>query len=125
MGHPHIQASNIDIPSTILNACGIPVPEAMNGLDLRGREALRKRNRVVVEVYDHDSDLDRLEDLDNGLKARVVIEGWDKWIRFPGHTELYDLKLDPHEKNDLSSEYPEKVERLEKGLEQWGKEVTR
>ena len=36
------------------------------------------RNRVFVDVYEHNGDLDRFDDPDNGLMARAVISGWDK-----------------------------------------------
>jgi len=118
-------ASNIDVASTILKACGIDVPEEMQGLDLRDRAGLQERNRIFVEAYDHDSDLDRLDERDHGLKARVVITGWDKLIRFPDHAELYDLKADPHETDERSAHNPEKVKELEGILDRWLERISK
>lgn len=112
-------ASNIDIAPTILKACGIDVPDTMKGLDLRDAELLQKRNRIFVDVYEHDSNLDLLDNIDHGLNARVVIEGWDKLIKGPGHIELYDLQEDSEEQNNLHRESPEKVTELEDILNQW------
>ncbi|MFT5059492.1 MAG: arylsulfatase A-like enzyme, partial [Planctomycetota bacterium] len=68
-------ASAIDIAPTILRACGIEPPVAMSGLDLRDPSSLAQRNRVFVDVYQHDSDLSLLEDPNSGLVAKVVIDG--------------------------------------------------
>lgn len=106
-------ASNIDIAPTILKACGIDVPNEMSGLDLRDPEAIKARNRVFVDVYEHDIDLDRLNDPEHNLVARVVIQGWDKLIARPGRSEMYDLKEDPDEQNDLASQKPERLAELQ------------
>ncbi len=116
-------ASNIDIAPTILQACGIDVPEAMRGLDLRDTQSLKERDRVFVEAYEHESNLDQLDDIDHGLRARVVIDGWDKLIRFPDRSELYDLRNDVDDLHDLSSRHPEKVKQLEAVIDRWLKET--
>ena len=99
-------ASNIDIATTILRSCGINPPSEMRGLDLRHPEQIGKRNRVFVEAYQHDSDLDQLADIDHGLKARVIIDGWDKLIARPDGSEVYNLKNDPDDRSDLSARRP-------------------
>jgi arylsulfatase A-like enzyme len=112
-------ASNIDVPTTILRACGIPLPPPMSGLDLRDPDSLRKRERVFVEVYEHDSNLDHLDDLNHGLLARVVISGWDKLILRPSGKELFDLKLDPDDRHDLSANDSEKANSLAIEIDRW------
>ena len=112
-------ASNIDVAPTILKACGIEPPKEMSGLDLRDPEALRQRNRIFVDVYDHDSDLEQLDDIDNGLQARVVIDGWDKLIVRPSGKELYDLQEDPDDRNNLAAQDADKVERLSNIIDEW------
>ena len=114
-----ILASNIDIATTILHACGIEPPSEMSGLDLRDPAALQQRGRVFVDVYSHDSDIDQLDDLDDGLKARVVIEGWDKLIARPDKKELDDLKNDPDDRTDLAAENAEKVGQLSDIIDAW------
>jgi uncharacterized sulfatase len=98
-------ASNIDIAPTILKACGIEPPAQMTGLDLQKPDELAKRNRVFVDVYQHDSDLDQLDNLRSGLIARVVIDGWDKLIAGAKTKQLFDLK--------------EKVMELSKLIDNW------
>jgi uncharacterized sulfatase len=112
-------ASNIDIAPTILKICGIEPPVQMKGLDLRKPDDLMKRNRVFVDVYEHDSDLDQLDDLENGLMARVVIDGWDKLIAGAKRKQVFDLKTDLDDRNDLAEAQPEKVIALSKLIDNW------
>ena len=91
----------------------------MRGLDLRDQQQLQSRNRVYVDVYEHDSDLDQLADLENGLQARVVIDGWDKLIARPAGNELYDLKHDPDDRTNLAAENPDKTQQLARLIESW------
>ena len=79
----------------------------MSGLDLRDAEALEKRDRVFVDVYEHDSDLEQLDDLKSGLKAHVVIDGYNKLVATPQGKELYQLKADPDDRHNISEDHPE------------------
>jgi uncharacterized sulfatase len=114
-------ASNLDVAPTILRACGIEPPAVMTGLDLRKPDQLKQRNRIFVDVYEHDSDLGKRADVRNGWKAWVVVDGWDKLIATPEGKELYDLKTDPDDRNDLASKDPQKVSKLWGLIEQWVK----
>ena len=114
-----VLASNIDVATTILRACGINPPETMHGLDLRDPQALAKRDRIFVDVYKHDSNINQLDNLDDGLEARVVIDGWDKLIVRPGKTEFYDLKNDPDDRTDLAAQNPGKVKKLSTLIDEW------
>jgi uncharacterized sulfatase len=116
---PKILASNIDIATTILNVCGITPPKTMSGLDLREPKELEKRNKVFVDVYEHDSDLEQLNNLDHGLKARVVIRGWDKLVSTPTGKELYQLKSDPDDQHNLSDKNQNLVQQLSVMLDSW------
>ena len=116
-------ASNIDIAPTILKACGIEPPKEMSGLDLRDTESLKQRDRIFVDVYAHDSNLDKLQDLKDGLKAWVVIDGWDKLIMSPNKNEYYDLKNDPDDRRNLASSNPRKVSKLQAMIDTWIQET--
>ena len=84
----------------------------MRGLDLHQPEQLQERNQVFVDVYEHDSDIDQLDDLASGLKSRVLINGWDKLIASPKGNRLYNLQTDSDDRNNLAEKHPEKVKRL-------------
>ncbi len=105
-------ASTIDIAPTILRACAIEPPAEMFGLDLRDTASLAQRDRVFVDVYQHDSDIDQLADLRSGLVARVMIAGWDKLIAWPDHNELFDLEQDPDDRQNVSAARPDRTREL-------------
>ena len=112
-------ASNIDIAPTILKACGIEPDKKMSGLDLRKPEALAKRDRVFVDLYEVNIRVDALEDLNSDLVARVVVDGWDKLIVRPTSKELYNLKNDPDDRTDLATQHPDKVQKLSASIDDW------
>ena len=116
-------ASNIDIAPTILKACGIESPKEMSGLDLRNTKLLKERDRIFVDVYAHDSNLDKLQNLKDGLKAWVVIDGWDKLIMSPNKNEYYDLKNDPDDRRNLASSNRSKVSKLQAMIDTWIQET--
>ena len=117
----------IDVVPTILEIAGADKPQGLPGKNLLDRDALRERDAVYVEAYNHDiADLDHPE---RSLIARVVIEGWWKLIvpgpatpdrRFatvPGEPALFNLKSDPLEQVDIASRHPDVVRRLQAKLE--------
>jgi uncharacterized sulfatase len=112
-------ASNIDIAPTILKACGIKPDKAMSGLDLRKPEALAKRDRIFVDVYEVNIQVDAVRDMDSDVIARVVVDGWDKLIVRPNSQELYDLKNDPDDRTDISAQHPDKVRKLSASIDNW------
>jgi len=67
----------------------------------------------------HDSNIDKLDDLDDGLIARVVVDGWMKLISRPQGKELYDLQADPDDRNDLSESKPAQVAELHGMIDGW------
>jgi len=67
------------------------------------------RNRCVESVIKDDWKLIEFFEMTGGLEH---------------YYELYNLKDDPSEKNDLADEMPEKVEELKKSIAKWNKEVT-
>lgn len=119
-------ASVLDFPTTILELAGVEVPTHMGGLNLMDREAMIARDTVFVESYSHD--IVELGQPVKSLTARVVIHGWWKLILPGPHVEqnkfakrfskidpgiqLFDLKNDPRETNNLAGQHPDVVKRL-------------
>ena len=116
-------ASNIDIAPTILKACGIEPDKAMSGLDLRKPEALAKRDRIFVDLYEVNIRVDAVGDLDSDVIARVVVDGWDKLIVRPDSHELYNLKNDPDDRRNISGQDPDKVQKLSALINNWLEET--
>ncbi len=112
--------SSIDIVPTVLHLCNIPCPPELPGLNVLDREALNKRRAVFGEVYAHNvADVDRPT---KSLQYRWVVQ--DNWkLIVPAdpaeHSELYQIIDDPHETDDLSTQYPDRVKQLKELLDAW------
>ena len=117
-------ASIVDFLPTILKASGATPPTALPGIDMLDRKAMTARKSVFVEAYTHD--IQDLNDPAKSLLATVTINGWSKLITptgikdqarsfagVPKMPALFDLKKDPLEKDDLASERPDEVARLQ------------
>lgn len=100
--------SHLDLPPTLLELAGVPVPAAMQGRSLlpllRGEAPAWREELFTEHLWDHPR-LPRTE----GLRT----ERW-KYIRYlehPEYEELYDLEADPHEARNLAGA-PEHAGRL-------------
>ena len=117
----------IDFPKTILDITGAKNPGDLKGLNLTDHDAMKARDTVFVEAYTHD--IADLQDPSKSLIAEVVIDGWWKLIvpgpvkparsfaGAPAAPELFNLKNDPLEKNNLAEAHPEIVAKLKAKLE--------
>ena len=114
--------SSVDLAPTILRACGLQPTADMPGVDLLDKKALKQRRNVVyAEAYEHNMDAYRPH---RNLQHRVVIDGWWKLIA-PSplmkaeRPQLFNLKSDPHERNDRAESRPELVADLLRKLNAW------
>ncbi len=125
-------ASNVDIVPTILSVCGLQPTAEMPGLNLLDREAVTERNTIFLENFAHD--MAELDEPVQSLRARSCIQGDWKLIvwkvpqpelRTSGKlkpdadVELYNLKDDPFEKNNLAEAHPERVNEMKKMIDEW------
>lgn len=129
--------SSIDIAPTILRCCHLDVPASMSGIDLRDKEALEERNTVFG--YDGSHDIYDLDQRTSNVETRFIIHGdWKLLLHQEGASfqayngvytgradnreaqpELYRVTTDPHERNNLANEQPEKVAELKAMLDFW------
>ncbi|MBA4150915.1 MAG: sulfatase [Verrucomicrobia bacterium] len=116
-------ASSIDFMPTLLTAAGVPVPRGLPGINLLDKKAVAKRKMIFGECFTHDSaDLDRPE---KSLRWRWGIEGdWKVILPDPvnepnGVVELYNLKADPFEAQNLAHKEKRRIAALTKKVDAW------
>ncbi|MEM1067653.1 MAG: sulfatase [Planctomycetota bacterium] len=127
--------SSIDIVPTMLAAAGAEIPNDLPGLNLlsslKSGDAI-ERERIFGEGFAHD--IADIEDPEESLLYRWVIE--DKWkllLTYDGEVnryqsshprdemrpQLFDLKSDPFEEQNLAGEHPDVVARLADAIQDW------
>lgn len=126
-------AHAIDLFPTIAAATGIDAPKDLPGINLLDEAARKKRDTVFGEAHsihnmtpgDPNDTLQYLWCISGDWKLLIRHHGSDTtdyknihiWDKQP--IRLYNIKEDPHEKNELSSTHPEIVEKLRKKIEAW------
>lgn len=99
----------IDLPTTLVDAAGLSVPDTYQGNSLR----------ILVE-NGHWPREDVIGGWDNGEGDRTIAVREQDWklIRRPdGNHELYHLATDPGEQENVIEDNPEQVRRLERKLD--------
>ena len=116
-------ASNVDLWPTLAALLKTPLPKGLPGINLTDPRAVAKRRNIFGEQYAHN-----IADVDaptRSLQHRWIIDRWWKLIvpdarfRPDGKPELYDLRQDPWEKNDLAAKEAGRVKRLRRQLDAW------
>jgi arylsulfatase A-like enzyme len=126
-------AHAIDFFPTIAAAAGIEAPSDLAGINLMDAEARQGRKRVFgvchsthnMTISDPDDTQQYLWCVEGDWKLTVRHHGKDTtryrnlhvWDTAPVH--LYNLRDDPHEKNDLAGQQPALVERMTEAIELW------
>ncbi|MFQ6034271.1 MAG: arylsulfatase [Sedimentisphaerales bacterium] len=111
--------AHIDILPTLIELCGLnkPVGIKFDGDSLAGLLAGYNKNwpdRTLV------TDSQRIEHPEKWRKSAVMTDRW----RLINGRELYDIKVDPAQENNVAREYPEVVETLRQNYEDWWTDVS-
>jgi len=126
-------AHAIDVFPTIAAAAGLTPPAGLPGINLLDEDARNNRDTVFgvtnathnMTPGDPDDTLQYLWCVSGDWKLLLRHHGKDTtqyknlhvWDTAP--VRLYNLKDDPHEKNELSSAHPEIVAKLREKIEAW------
>jgi arylsulfatase A-like enzyme len=126
-------AHTVDFLPTIAAIAGLKVPDDFPGVNLldererEGRDAVFGVTHAIHNMTpgNPDDTLQYLWCVEDEWKLIVRFHGKDttdyrkvhEWDKAP--VRLYQIKTDPHEKNDLADRHPEIVERLRKKISAW------
>ncbi|GAB3217598.1 sulfatase [Algoriphagus aestuariicola] len=106
-------ALNIDVPATILDFAGVKSPASWQGMSLRSSK-LAYRKEILFEHLWQTPIIAPSE--------AIRTEQWKyfRYINDPEHEELYDLRIDPMEINNLADDpsHASELKKLKKQLEQ-------
>jgi len=110
---------HIDLLPTFIDICGLPTPDGARFDGISIAPLLR-------------GDIDELPDRVTFVQYNQGTEAPQKWTnavmtkrwRLIRGKELYDIKADPGQENDIAAEHPDVVERLRKAHEDWWDEVA-
>jgi len=112
-------ATNLDLVPTVLAACGVEIPGAVDGVDLLAHDD-QPRVAFSGAVYSHDAV--EVRNPEANLEYRWRIDGRWKLIlpntaRFPDRaTELYNILVDPEEQYEVSTQHPDVVAAMTQDL---------
>lgn len=126
-------AHSIDLFPTIAALAGFDVPNDLTGINLLDETAVANRRAIFGSLHaTHNMTVGNPEDT---LQYLWCIAGdWKLLQRFQGSdttpykilhawdtapSRLFNLKVDPAEKNDLAVAHPEIVQRLQRAIEGW------
>jgi len=111
--------AHVDVLPTLIELCGLKRPqdvkfdgESLVGL-LMGRDE-GWPDRVLI------TDSQRIEHPEKWRKSAVMTDRW----RLVNGTELYDMRADPGQKNDIADGNPTNVEELRTAYENWWADVS-
>ena len=92
---------NIDIAPTILQYAGVKIPETIQGISL-SRYTTQKQNPVINRDEFLCEHLWNFKNIPASEGIRTKDFKYFRYRDFPEHEELYDLKNDPIEENNLA-----------------------
>jgi arylsulfatase A-like enzyme len=121
------RVENVDIAATLLELCDLKPPAGMNGTSLLGLArgaSTRRRGAFTYTIY-----VTSLVD-QNGM--HLIHPTALGECQFGLMTELYDLRIDPRERNNIAHRHPELVrhmiaeidERLPEGIHSGNEQVS-
>lgn len=112
--------AHLDFLPTIAELCGVNISKYADRLDgrslcplLNGNKSNWPKDRTIIV------DSQRRQNLVKWNKCAVMTEEW----RLVNGKELYKIKEDPTQANNIAAKYPEKVKELRAEYEKWWKSL--
>lgn len=126
-GRRGVKARGLDVGPTLLGLAGLAGLPGMLGRDLVKEEIPETRPRIV-ETYG--GAVPQIPGVKSLLKhtppmQQGILAGEWKLVVMGPYEELYNLRKDPAETNDLSRELPEKTADLERRIKTWSRTIER
>ena len=117
----HQPAHVIDLMTTTLDLTGVPYPKTYKGTSIKPMEGVSLTPLLKGEKWEGHKEIFFEHEGNRAVRQGdwkiVSIYPENKW-------ELYNMKTDRAELNDLSSKYPEKVAELSKLYDAWAKHAN-
>jgi len=115
----HLTA-HIDLLPTLISLCGLKRPagvkfDGASIVPLLKNKSIRWFERTLL-VHSQ-----RIEYPEKWRKSAVMTERW----RLVNGKELYDIKADPGQKNNITDKHPKIVEKLRKAYEEWWADLSK
>jgi len=111
--------AHVDILPTLIELCGLKEPR---GVEFDGDSLVQLLTGQDENWPDRTliTDSQRIEHPEKWRKSAVMTDRW----RLINGRELYDIKADPGQKDDIADERPQVVEKLRKAYEDWWVDVS-
>ncbi len=111
--------AHVDILPTVIGLCGLKEPR---GVKFDGDSLVRLLKGQEMSWPDRTliTDSQRIEHPEKWRKSAVMTDRW----RLVNGKELYDIKADPVQKNDIANRNPQVVEKLRNDYEDWWADVS-
>ena len=120
--------AHLDMLPTLIHLCGLDAPDSVNFDGANIAPLLKGENADWPErvLFAQNQQLDHPEKY---REFQVMTDGWrlvmtDRW-RQPARPELFDIKTDPGQENDIADRHPQTVQALLKAYDGWWEGISR
>ena len=122
-GQPyHGMIANFDFYSTIAAVAGLEIPEHCDGVNLVPFLTGKKKGDAHKHLYWHNSEPG------DAVRRHLLAARWQDWRLYRKYAEdewqLFDLKKDPREENNVAAQHPEIVQQMAKKHAAWAKTLV-